>query len=428
MIYTVKNGDSVYSIAKIYGISPERIIVDNGLMPPYNLCLGQSLLILIPYITHTVQEGETLSSIAEKYELSQNELYRRNYSLHGNDNIYVGQTLIIEYKDSYTDYSILSNSYAYPFISDRTLNTVMPYLSGIVPFTYGFTEEGKLIYLEDEKIIDSANKYNSSAFLHLSTLTELGYFDNNLSSRLFQNTEGMNKLADEIYEVVKSKGFDGIDIDFEYIPGYDAENYVKFISLVKSKLSPEGYITIVALAPKTTDNQNGLLYEGHDYEMIGNAADYVLLMTYEWGYAYSEPMAVAPIENVKRVVEYSLTRISENKILLGIPNYGYDWQLPFVKGVSKARSLGNAEAIKIANQYNAEIKYDFNTQTPYFNYNDSNGNLHEVWFEDPRSINEKFNIIKEYNLAGIGIWNAMRDFPALWLLSATRFNIIAYNA
>ena len=80
----------------------------------------------------------------------------------------------------------------------------------------------------------------------------------------------------------------------------------------------------VDLAPKTHPDQEGLLYEGHDYGAVGTIADSVLLMTYEWGYAYGLPMAVAPLPQVAQVVRYAVTEIPPGKIQLGIPNYGYD--------------------------------------------------------------------------------------------------------
>ena len=89
---------------------------------------------------------------------------------------------------------------------------------------------------------------------------------------------------------------------------------------------------IAALAPKTSAGQKGTLYEGHDYTAIGAACDAALLMTYEWGYTYGPPMAVAPIRNVRQVVEYALTEIPPEKIWLGVPTYGYDWTLPYEKG------------------------------------------------------------------------------------------------
>ena len=134
-------------------------------------------------------------------------------------------------------------------------------------------------------------------------------------------------LIDNLVITVAEKGFQGVDIDFEYILAEDRLAFVNFVWEVRTAINQLGYPVTVALAPKTSDNQPGLLYEGKDYALLGEAADEVLLMTYEWGYTYGPPMAVAPINSVRRVVEYALTRISREKINLGIPNYGYDLSL-----------------------------------------------------------------------------------------------------
>ncbi|MBQ8248342.1 MAG: hypothetical protein IJY93_00465 [Clostridia bacterium] len=170
----------------------------------------------------------------------------------------------------------------------------------------------------------------------------------------------------------------------------------------------------VSLAPKTSDDQAGLLYEAIDYATLGAIADRVLLMTYEWGYTYSEPRAVAPINNVAAVVDYALTVIPREKIDLGIPNYGYDWQLPWVEG-TPARSLGNIAAQELAIERGAMIMYSETDQTPFFSYTAEDGTSHVVWFEDARSIMEKLRLARDRRLGGIGVWQIMRWFPQLWL-------------
>ena len=152
------------------------------------------------------------------------------------------------------------------------------------------------------------------------------------------------------------------------------------------------------------------------------AADSVLLMTYEWGYAGSPPMAVAPLDQVRRVVEYAVTRIPPAKISLGIPNYGYDWTLPFGEGAPRARTIGNVEAAQQAAEKEAEIFFDEAAQTPYYSYNED-GITHEVWFEDVRSIAAKFALIEEYKLHGAGYWQLMRLFRASWILAEDTFRI-----
>ena len=171
---------------------------------------------------------------------------------------------------------------------------------------------------------------------------------------------------------------------------------------------------MTALAPKTYDGQPGLLYEAHDYRGIGEASNAVLLMTYEWGYSAGPPMAVSPIENVRRVLDYGVTAIEPSKIYMGMPNYGYDWPLPFVQGVTRAPSIGNVEAVEIAARYGATILYDEASQAPHFNYFNEGWTEHEVWFEDARSVRAKLALVPEYGLAGVGYWNLMRPFPQNW--------------
>ncbi|GFI28879.1 spore germination protein YaaH [Lachnospiraceae bacterium] len=133
-------------------------------------------------------------------------------------------------------------------------------------------------------------------------------------------------------------------------------------------------------------------------------------------------MAVAPLNKVREVVEYALTKIPASKINLGIPNYGYDWTLPFVQGASKAVTIGNIQAVQIAIANDASIQFDETAQSPYFQYF-SEGLTHEVWFEDVRSLSAKFRLVEEYRLRGMGYWQIMQLFRANWLLLADTFSI-----
>ena len=134
--------------------------------------------------------------------------------------------------------------------------------------------------------------------------------------------------------------------------------YADFVRRATQVLKIFGYTVTVALAPKTSAQQRGLLYEGIDYRLLGEAANHVMLMTYEWGYSQGPPMAVAPINMVRKVVEYAVSEIPPEKIILGIPNYGYDWPLPFERGVTRARSLGTLEAVKLAVDFGVDIRFD----------------------------------------------------------------------
>lgn len=134
-------------------------------------------------------------------------------------------------------------------------------------------------------------------------------------------------------------------------------------------------------------------------------------------------MAVAPLPNVRRVLEYGLTEIPADKIFLGIPNYGYDWPLPYERDVTRATTLGNTVAVRLAIETGSEILFDEVAQSPYFYYTDSSGVAHVVWFEDVRSLKPKYELVAENDLRGCGYWNVMRPFPQNYLLLSNMFRI-----
>lgn len=371
---------------------------------------------------HIVVPGDTVSSIAAAYQIPMDTIIYNNQLVYPYT-LVVGQALLLSTpSEQQPSRFVVTNGYAYPFISNWVLTQTLPYLSRLSVFSYGFSAGGDIIppVLDDSFMIRAAYEYNAAPFLTLTPIDEGGRFNNNLISSVLNNSTARNTLIDNLVITVTEKGFQGVDIDFEYILAQDRLAFVDFVWDVRAAINQLGYPVTVALAPKTSDDQPGLLYEGKDYALLGEAADEVLLMTYEWGYTYSQPMAVAPINNVRRVVEYALTRIPNEKINLGIPNYGYDWPLPYEKGVTRATTIGNVEAITIAANYGAEIQFDETAMSPFFNYT-GNGIAHEVWFEDVRSMQAKFNLVEEYNLHGMGYWQIMRLFRANWLLLADRF-------
>ena len=252
--------------------------------------------------------------------------------------------------------------------------------------------------------------------MHLSTLTESGQFDTYRGELVLTDPAIQERLIQQILQTVLQRGYAGVDVDFEYLPGPLSTAYAAFLSRLRRLLHAQGRFLWAALAPKTSATQKGLLYEGHDYPAIGAASDGVLLMTYEWGYTYGPPMAVAPLPNVRSVLDYAVTAIPASKIFLGIPNYGYDWPLPFVQGVTRAQSISNQRAIELAIEHQVAIQFDPTSQSPFFHYTDPAGTVHEVWFEDARSMAAKLKLISEYGFQGAGFWNLMRPFSQTWLV------------
>ena len=409
-IYVVKPGDTLYSIGRTLSLAPGFLARYNGLQEPYRLAVGQSLLVLYPERTVTVRAGDVLS------------LFRMNPNLSGSDRIYPGQILVTQLEQNRTRSAFVAG-YAYPYVQESVLRGILPFTGALMPFTYGFTPEGALVPMDDERLLALAEDYGVRPFLHLSTLTAAGTFSAAQAAVVLRSETLQRTLAEAALQKMQEKGYQGLDVDFEYLGLELAEAYAQFLTLLHERLAPYGLPLIAALAPKTSADQPGTLYEGHDYAAVASACDAVLLMTYEWGYTYGPPMAVAPIGAVRRVVEFALTQMEPGKILLGFPNYAYDWTLPFTAGATRAQSIGNEAAPLLAAQYGAEIQFDEQAQTPYFTYLDEAGQPHEVWFEDARSALAKFGLLTEYGLSGLGYWNFMRPFAAGFSLQNYLFSI-----
>lgn len=421
VIHVVAQGESLDSIAEYYGVSAARIITDNGLNTSVGLVIGQSLVILFPETTHTVKAGETITSVSQAYGITPVELIRNNPVLLIRRFLYEGEMLTISFKGEKLG-TLNVNGYAYPHIDTNVLMSTLPYLSRLTVFGYGFTKEGELIPINDDYIISLAIESGVKPIMLLNTVTEGGNFSTENANIVMSSPELSQHLINNIIAKMKQKGYRGLDVDFEFIDPNYAESYYTFLNTIGPQLRQEGFSLNVDLAPKTSSNQRGLLYEAHDYQRIGSAADTVLLMTYEWGYTYGPPMAVAPINKVEEVVSYALTEIPPQKIFMGIPNYGYDWALPFQRGVTRAVTLGNMQAIQTAAFFGAVIQYDQTAQTPFFTYS-SGGVDHIVWFEDARSIDAKLRLANANGLLGVGYWNITRPFPQNWALLNSLFYI-----
>ncbi len=419
-IHVVQPGDTIYQLAQQYGVPMERLLQDNQLPDPSQLVVGQTIVVQYPELTHTVRAGDSLYSIAQMHNTTAVQLLRNNPSLHGRGLIYPGQVIVVRYA-SRPRGALTVNAYAYPSIDRGLLRDTLPYLSLLTPFTYRFDEEN-LIPLRDETLVTAALQSRVAPVLHLSNVDERGQFSSELAHELLEDKDDQEELIESILRTANQKGYQWVDVDFEYIRAEDAEAYAQFLTRLRQALTPSGRPLVAALAPKTSAGQPGRLYEGIDYHLIAQAVDFALLMTYEWGYLGGPPMAVAPLPQVRQVVEYALTEFSPGQLFLGIPNYGYDWPLPYRPG-NRAVSVNNVEAVRRAWDRRAAIRYDQQTQAPWFRYVDDKGAEHEVWFEDARSIQAKLNLALDYGLYGAGYWNLDRPFPQNWVVLNAMVNI-----
>ena len=180
-IYIVRAGDNVDGIAADAGISVWQLIYDNQLVYPYELAVGQALL-----IDNGVRNAQRAISVS---------------------------------------------GYAYPFISEWVLNETLPFLSELPIFSYGFTMEGELIppLWDDVWMIRAAEEYGTQPILVLTPFGPDGNFNNQLIHSVVNNWVYADNLIRNLLSVMSAKGYQGVDIDFEFILAEDRDAFTGFV-------------------------------------------------------------------------------------------------------------------------------------------------------------------------------------------------------
>jgi len=388
--------------------------------------VGQALVIPIVGSFYYVQPGDSLWSIGQRLGINYVTLAQVN-GINPNQPLAVGMRLYIPQPPKTRAETLAYLEPRGTSVSEVLLDQATeagPYLTYLALFSYEARRDGTLRIPPSQGVPQITDDTGASLAMVVTNLENFS-FSGELARDIFQSTAVQDLLFDNILaEANKLGDVKDIHFDFENLPGDQREAYNNFLRRAVEKFHAQGYTVSTALAPKTSASDRGPWTAGHDYRAHGEIVDFVLLMTYEWGYSAGPPMAVSPLPEVEEVVKYAVSEIPAGKIMLGQNLYGYDWTLPFVQGGPIAEALSPQRAIETAKRYNAAIQYDWRAQAPFFEYYDEQGRAHIVWFEDARSIQAKFNLVKQYNLRGIGYWKLGLPFPQNWLLIGANFDVV----
>lgn len=421
-IHTVKRDDSLWNLARSYGVPLEHIVEVNNINPEDSLIVGQALIIPSPSESkiHKVTKGESLWSIARQYGVSLQELINAN-QISNPALLSIGQLIKIPTPQLTT---IEVNGYM-ERLDEQAQEEIVKLaneLTYVTIFSYHILEDGTLKPLDDEQLREVATAHQVAPMMAITNISE-GGFSSELIHHVLNDDEAFHVLISTVANTMQERGFIALNIDFEYIPPEDKEMYNQFLREITEHLHQFGYLVSSAVAPKISADQEGKLYEAHDYKVHGEVLDFVIIMTYEWGWTGGPPRAVAPLNEVTKVINYAITEIPPNKIMLGMPLYGYEWTLPYEAGVSRAKTLSTEAAISLAREKKAAIEYDQTAQSPHFSFYDENKKQHIVWFEDARSFQAKFNLVKQYGLRGLSYWKLGIPAPINWYMLGENFHI-----
>jgi spore germination protein len=405
----------------MYGVSADKLMLDNNIIDPDRLIVGESLAVMFPKEFYIVQEGDNLEGIAAANEVSVIQLLRNNPQLSDRLYIYPGEELIISFTDEKRS-ELSINGYAYPFIQASILRKTLPYLTYLTIFYYRITIDGDIIDIEDKELIEMAKLYGVAPIMCISAISELGDADVVATHSILTDKSKQENLINHVLENMKTKSYYGLNIDMQNILLEDRQLYVDFVANISGRARQEGYYVNITLTPRTFPTGTNMMYQGPEYAVLGQLTDGTMLLSYEWGHAHS-PQPALPIAQVRVLLDYSITQIPAEKISIGLPTIGYTWQLPFIPGYTIANSITHDSALTLASEVGATIQRDAASEAPYFQYKYTTDTDYIVWFRDVRSTKALLDLAVEYGLEGIGIWNTMQFASGLWLLVNATFEI-----
>lgn len=348
---------------------------------------------------HIVKRDETLSSIARLHGTTAAALSVAN-QLGDASKLAVGQALLAPPYGA-PGRGVLVCGCAQPGIGDAALYGAMPYLTYLTPAAYRPRRDGSLAEPADGALIRLAYASDVAPLLLLRNQKDGGGPDGALAHTLLTEEAAQAALIGNLAALLREKSYMGLQVDFEALQEADGPAYTAFLARLKERLAPGGYLLCAALRP-----QAGAGPKAADYAAVGTVCDLVVLKTYGQALA-GPPQAPAPIGWVKEGLACAAAAIPGRKLLLGLANHGYNWAAPF-DTERPPRLVPLAEAPRLACDNFADIRYDEEAQAPHFQYYDSNGTEHVVWFDDPRSLLARLKLVEDYGLGGVAYWNVDR--------------------
>lgn len=423
-IHIVQSGESIEAIAERYNISVSRIIIDNDLQDPQNLVPGQSIVIAYPKQTHIVQEGDTLAGIADLYNVTLRQLLRNNPIIFDRDYIIPGETLIISYDNNKG--IIETNGFAYVYIGKDVLRKTLPYLTYLTILNYNFTENYQIIGEDDTEIIQMTKDAGVIPLLQVTTFITLNMETIEATLRILYNEEIQDMQIMNIANLLRSRGYYGINITFSYIDSNNYPLYNNYLSKLATLLHSEGFLVFVTIAPREIQNINEITIDKINYYEIGQIADRINLLHYDYSTNFGTPNLQTTTFIGNEFIKYAKTIIPVEKIYAGLSVIAYDWPLPYEIGVTRASSMSTNLAIVLASINGSIISYDEWAESAYFIYEVNKLGApiqHLVWFKDARSVESRANLVVANGFKGISIWNIMYFFTQMWLVIISQYEI-----
>ena len=282
--------------------------------------------------------------------------------------------------------------------------------TSVSPFIYALEPDGSIskrgtIFSEDEQ-----KKTQDTGTEVIPTITN-NFDKDKKGTELLKDTEKTKRHIDLILSEVEKSNYDGIDIDYENLSPEVKDAFTSFIATLSSKLHEKGKTLSVTVQAKRGDDQNWDGVGASDYEKLGEVADSVRIMTYDYSRLNTPPGPIAPRTWFRDVYTYAVSKIPAEKIVAGVPSYGYKWCTKSVNDSCESTGLVWTGVQNIIKKHQPLVEWNNEAASPWFMYTDEAGNTYVVNFENHQSLSAKLAVVKELGLSGVVIWRLGNEDP-----------------
>ncbi len=306
----------------------------------------------------------------------------------------------------YATYYYNGDSSSYNSMVTNTAN-----IDEIATHTYITDPSGNISGLIPTNQITYANSNNIKTLAMVSN-----NFDGAIAKTLLESATNRQNLINNIITALKVNAYQGVNIDLEGVYYYNRPQLTTFMSELYSTLKPLGYEVTMAVPAKFSDSPTNSWSGAFDLPALAKYTDQMVIMTYDEHYPGGTPGPIASVGWVENVIKYVSSVVPKEKIILGVPAYGYDWS------TNGTKAYGIKGAYDLAAANNATVLWDSVSKSPYFNYTDAQGISHSVWFENSESLGYKLDLVNSYNISGIAIWRLGFEDSSYWAMIETKLN------
>ncbi len=274
-------------------------------------------------------------------------------------------------------------------------------------------EKGNLINRADAKYVEWAHENGYKVWALLSN----DFSDIEMTQEFLNNTDSRDTLIKELLSYASLYEIDGINIDFENVRLKDKDTLTQFVREITPFLHEQGLIVSIDVGVPDGSETYSRCY---DLEALGEAVDYVMLMTYDQHWSTSpEAGSVAQYEWVEKKLKRTLETIEADKLLLGLPFYIRLWEEKNGEdgnvSVSSPGTLTMENAVKLIKENKASVVWDEPSGQFLAEYT-KNASKYKIWLEDMNSINLKSSLVHKYHLAGTAAWRRGSEVPEIWMV------------